>query len=494
MFPRLLFPLLLLGGTFTFDSAASAEVPAPPLPLREFRGAWVATVHGVDWPFDPGDPPAKQQQELLQIVQKAAQLKLNALIFQVRPAGDAFYKSDLEPWSPWLTGAMGRTPSPLWDPLEFIIKESHARGIEVHAWFNPYRALAGNKHKGTGTHITVQHPDWCWKYGDYVWMCPGEPGVRAHSVKVVMDVVKRYDVDGIHFDDYFYPYPIKDKQGKKIDFPDGRSWQKYQDGGGKLSRSDWRRSNVDLFIQEVYNAIKQEKRWVRFGISPFGVWRPNHPEGIAKGALDAYEDIGADSRKWLQAGWCDYFSPQLYWPSEPKNLSFNLLYDWWLTQNIARRHIWPGVASERVLRDRQPYEILKQISHTRTRSPYMPPGHIHWNFTALGKNKGTLADLCAKRAYQELALPPAAAWLGSDKPASPILRLGTGKASWSYADTRLDAFVKWWVVQIYSKGKWTDEAILPANTRELTLPAGMEAIAIRAISNTGLSSEPALIR
>lgn len=486
---RLLLTLLLSAA-----AVAQAETPAPPLPLREFRGAWVATVHGVDWPFEAGDPSEKQQKEILAIVNKAAELKLNALIFQVRPAGDAVYKSNIEPWSPWFTGKMGKAPDPPWDPLEFIIKECHARGIELHAWFNPYRALSGETHKGAGKHISVQRPDWCWKYGSNLWMDPGEPGVQARTLEVILDVLRRYDVDGIHLDDYFYPYPIKNSKGEKMDFPDHRTWNAYVARGGKLTRPEWRRSNVDTFMQNLYTSVKREKRWVRVGISPFGIWRPNNPEGIAKGALDAYEDLAADSLKWLQQGWCDYMAPQLYWPSEPKNLSFPLLFDWWISQNTARRHVWPGVASERVLRDRQPGEILKQISHTRLRNSYMPPGHIHWNFTALAKNKGTLADMCAQRAYQELALPPSASWLGTEKPPVPIMTMKLEEVSWGYPDKRMDTFVKWWLIQTYENGKWVSKRLLPPETRSFPLTKGVTGVAVRAIGMTGLASDPALAR
>ncbi|NDC39290.1 MAG: hypothetical protein EBZ48_14805, partial [Proteobacteria bacterium] len=205
---------LLLG-----PSAIAQNVPQP---LREFRGAWVATVRGIDWPFEPGDPAAKQQAEIVAICDKAAALKLNALIFQVRPAGDAVYKSDIEPWSPWFTGAMAKAPEPMWDPLEFFINEAHARGIELHAWFNPFRALSGPKFSGAGKHISLEKPEWCWRYGEDLWMDPGEPGVRARSLAVMMDVLRRYDVDGIHMDDYFYPYPLK-KNGAVISFPDERA-------------------------------------------------------------------------------------------------------------------------------------------------------------------------------------------------------------------------------------------------------------------------------
>jgi uncharacterized lipoprotein YddW (UPF0748 family) len=470
----------------------SSFAQAPPPPLREFRAAWVATVRGVDWPFEAGDPPAKQQAEIVAIVEKAAKLKLNALIFQVRPAGDAVYKSELEPWSPWFTGGMGKAPDPVWDPLEFFINEAHARGIELHAWFNPFRALSGSQYSGAGKHVSVQHPEWCWRYGEDLWMDPGEPGVREHSKAVMLDVLRRYEVDGIHMDDYFYPYPKKNGSGVVMDFPDDRTWKNYQATGGKLDRPAWRRSNVDTFVRELYEAIKKEKSWVRFGISPFGIWRPNNPEGYAKGALDPYQDLAADSLKWLQSGWCDYMAPQLYWPSEPKNLSFPALYDWWLTQNTARRHVWPGMASERVLQDRQPHEILRQISHLRQRAAYMPPGHIHWNFSALGKNKGTVADLCRERAYQEGAIIPSASWLGSDKPDAPTLQVVNGLATWGYSDTRLESFARWWVLQTFDGKSWITQPLQPLANRTFTLSKEMKGIAVRTLSYTGIASDPVI--
>lgn len=474
-------------------SEGLSQTPAPPLPNREFRGAWVATVRGIDWPFEPGDPTEKQQKEIVAIVAKAAELKLNALIFQVRPAGDAVYKSDIEPWSPWFTGKMGKAPLPLWDPLDFFIKEAHEHGIELHAWFNPFRALSGTQFSGSARHVSKEHPEWCIRYGEDLWMDPGEAGVRERSKEVMLDVLRRYDVDGIHMDDYFYPYPLK-KNGTAMEFLDNRTWNAYRTKGGDLTRSDWRRSNVDNFVKGLYEDIKKEKPWVRFGISPFGIWRPNNPEGYAKGALDAYEDISADSLKWLQNGWCDYLAPQLYWPTEPKNLSFNVLFDWWLTQNTSRRHIWPGMASDRVLSDRQPSDILRQISYTRERAVYMPPGHLHWNFSALMKNKGTLADLCEKRAYQDFAMPPSASWLGPEKPEPPSIKIQEGKAEWGYEDPRLDIFVKWWLVQVFEKDQWVSKGLLPVNEKSYTLAKGMNGIAIRAISKTGIASDATLLR
>lgn len=469
--------------------AQTQESKMPPPPLREFRAAWVATVRGIDWPFEPGDPAPKQQAEIVTICEKAAALKLNALIFQVRPAGDAIYKSDIEPWSPWFTGAMAKAPEPFWDPLEFFIKQAHSRGIELHAWFNPFRALSGPKFSGAGKHISIVHPEWCWRYGENLWMDPGEPGVRARSLAVMMDVVQRYDVDGIHMDDYFYPYPIK-QGGSTLDFPDGRTWSAAQAAGTKLTRAEWRRENVNTFVRDLYAGIKKEKPWVRFGISPFGLWRPGFPEGTGKGALDPYEELAADSLKWLQSGWVDYLAPQLYWPIEPKNLSFTSFFDWWLSQNTSFRHVWPGLASERVLKDRQPYEILKQISYTRTRINYMPPGHIHWNFSALSKNQGKLSDLCAQRAYQDFAIVPAAPWLGEEKPQAPqLIMVKDGKATWSLADVRFESFVKWWYVQVLEGDRWVGKKLLPVQTKEFSMPPGAKAIAVRGIGKTGLAGE-----
>lgn len=470
-----------------------ASAAPPPAPAREFRGAWIATVRGIDWPSKPGDAPAKQRAELLAIIEKAHALKLNALIFQVRSMGDACYASEIEPWSPWMTGEMGKAPAPLWDPLAFAIKEAHARGIELHAWFNPFRALNTTKFTAGGRHISLRHPDWCIRYGDDLWMDPGEPGVREQAKAVIFDVLTRYDVDGIHMDDYFYPYPVSAK-GAKVEFGDDRSYKPYTEAGGKATRADWRRGNVDAFVREIYEGIKKRKPWVRSGISPFGLWRPGFPTGTGKGALDPYTALSADSLKWLKEGWCDYFAPQLYWPIQPDNLSFTALFDWWLGQNPMRRHVWPGMASDKVMQDRQPTEILRQISLTRERGPIMPPGHIHWNVSALMKNKGTLADLCGERAYSKLTLPPAAPWLGDSLPPQPILGVEKGNATWKLPDPRMESYVKWWFVQTYEGNSWVSRTIQPLEQKSFKLGKEVNAVAVRAIGLTGIAGEPAIAR
>jgi uncharacterized lipoprotein YddW (UPF0748 family) len=472
---------------------AVADIQNVPPPPREMRAAWIATVRNIDWPSEPGLPTEKQQQQLRTLIQKAADLRLNALVFQVRPAGDALYRSDLEPWSPFLTDKMGQAPSPAWDPLAFAIEECHQRGIELHAWFNPYRALAGEKFTASSTHIHAQHPDRTMKYGIDTWMDPGNPEVRAQTLAVMLDVTQRYDVDGIHIDDYFYPYPAKGTDGKLVPFPDDPSFKRYQAAGGTLDKSHWRRENVDTLVQQLYQGIKARKKNVKFGISPFGLWRPNVPEGTG-GGLDPYEDLSADSLKWLQQGWLDYMVPQLYWPIEPAKLSFTTYYDWWLSQNSLRRHIWPGMAVDRVGKDRGPGEILRQISAVRERGATMTPGHFHWNFGSLIKNTLEVADITKSRAYQSLAIPPASPWL--DPITLPAPRLTTtaegrqGGITWHMEDPRWLSHVRWWTVQTFADGKWTLHSILPTATTQLTWPKAATAIAIRAADATWTLSPP----
>ena len=311
----------------------------PPEPPREFRGAWITEVaSNQDWPSKPGVPAAQMQAELIALLDRAAQLKLNAVIFQVRPACDAIYASPLEPWSAYLTGRMGQPPQPAFDPLAFAVAEAHQRGLELHAWFNPFRALLPEDKTFVAlNHISKTHPELIRQYGDQTWLDPGEPAAREHVLRVILDVVRRYDVDGVQFDDYFYPYPEKDAAGRGLNFPDDASWRKY---GGNLNRDDWRRQNINQFVHDVYQNIKAAKPWVKFGVSPFGIWRPGSPKTIL--GLDAYANLYADSRLWLASGWVDYFSPQLYWPVDAPQQSFPALLNWWTAQNVNNRGLWPG--------------------------------------------------------------------------------------------------------------------------------------------------------
>ncbi|HVT28302.1 MAG TPA: family 10 glycosylhydrolase, partial [Lacipirellulaceae bacterium] len=245
----------------------------PPPVAREFRGAWVATVGNIDWPSKPGLPADVQKRELIAIFDKCLELNLNGVIFQVRTQADALYDSKFEPWSEFLTGRMGEAPKPYYDPLKFAVEEAHRRGLQLHAWFNPYRVHTPvAKSEPAANHASVARPDIVRTYGQYKWFDPGDPASEDAFVAVLTDVVKRYDVDGVHIDDYFYPYQEKDKSGKTIPFPDDETYRRAVAAGVKLDRADWRRQNVNHLIERMYTEVKKLKPWVLVGISPFGIW------------------------------------------------------------------------------------------------------------------------------------------------------------------------------------------------------------------------------
>jgi uncharacterized lipoprotein YddW (UPF0748 family) len=358
----------------------------------ELRGVWVATVSNIDWPSKKGLSTDQQQAELRAIFAKAAELKLNTVIFQVRPMADALYASNKEPWSEYLTGEMGKAPSPLYDPLEMAVKEAHARGLELHAWFNPFRA----RHSSATSAISEDHlikcrPDLAKRYGTHYWLNPTHPDVQNHSIDVILDVVGRYNIDGVHIDDYFYPYKEKGADGKIIPFPDDDTWELYQKGGGKLDRNDWRRDAVNRFVERLYREVKKAKPKVKVGISPFGVWRPGNPPGIT--GLDAYSELYADSRLWLKEGWCDYFAPQLYWPIKQQKQSFPRLLQWWTEQNVKGRLLCSGLYTSRVTGTDKGWpagEIIEQIKLTREQAG--AGGHIHFSMRSLMQSSGGVAD------------------------------------------------------------------------------------------------------
>jgi len=373
---------------------------------RELRGVWVATVGNLDWPSAPGLPASRQRQELAALLEAIAALNANAVIFQVRPAADALYPSALEPWSEVLSGTQGVPPEPLWDPLGFAIEAAHARGLELHAWFNPYRARpATSISPAAADHVSRRRPDLVKAYGKQLWMDPGEEDVAAHSLAVILDVVKRYDVDGVHLDDYFYPYPERDAAGNAVEFPDEPSFARYVASGGALGREDWRRWNVNRFVKRLHDEVKALKENVRVGISPFGIWRPGRPAQV-KG-FDAYEEVSADARTWLQRGWVDYLAPQLYWPIDQREQSFPALLAWWAGQNTAERFLWPGLAAFHVGDDGKGWpagEIAEQIRRTRAQPGVT--GHILFSARALLENRGGIATELRKDVWAEPAELP----------------------------------------------------------------------------------------
>ena len=441
--------------------AADARTP-PPAP-REFRAAWVATVANIDWPSKRGLSVEQQKNEIVQIVERARALNLNALIVQVRPSADAIYPSAYEPWSEYLTGETGKPPQPFYDPLQMWIDEAHRRGIELHAWFNPYRARhTAARSAPSRDHIANTHPAVVKDYGGYLWMDPGEPFAAQRTLDVILDVVRRYDIDGVHIDDYFYPYPITNPPAAtpavpkpvEVDFPDDAAWSAYLLAGGKLVRADWRRQNVDVLIERIYKGIHAEKSWVKFGISPFGLGRPDRrPPGIA--GFSQYDKLYADVERWLREGWLDYFVPQLYWPIEQAAQSYPVLLDYWAKENVRGRHLWPGLFTSRIEKDStakswKTDEIVNQIQLTRQRASTdaMLQGHVHFSMVALMDNRQGLNDRL-KSLYDMPALSPAMPWLNDNAPAPPLPRVsrlpgarralalvvqaGSADAVWQYA-------------------------------------------------------------
>ncbi len=472
----------------------------PPEPQREFRGVWVATVANIDWPSKPGLSTSDQQSELIAILDHAVRLHLNAVIIQVRPACDALYESKIEPWSEYLTGQQGKPPSPYYDPLEFAVAEAHRRGLELHAWFNPYRARHSDGHTLAGSHVSRTHPDLVRAYGHSLWLDPGSEAVQDYTVSVIMDVVKRYDIDGVHIDDYFYPYKEVDANKHVIPFPDDATWQAYLQSGGNLSREDWRRENVNTLIERLYREIKRDKSWVKFGISPFGIWRPGYPAQI-KG-FDAFDQLYADSRKWIQSGWCDYLSPQLYWPIKQPAQSYTSLLKWWVDQNAHGRHIWPGNYTSRVgdgsknswSRD----EIVQQVESTRSQNG--ATGNVHFSMKPLLQNRAGVTDALIAGPYDQPALVPASPWLKDHTSNRPKFDVDvddtTGKSTltWSPGGKQRPWL---WVLQIQKSSKWTT-LILPGDQKTLSLtPASPEkppeAFALSAVNRTGERSQPVVI-
>ena len=495
---RIAIAFLMVGLAAVANAQVIPDSLRPPEPLREFRAMWVATVRNMDWPSRPDLTAKQQQQELLAILDRAAALKMNAIVLQVRPEADALYASRYEPWSRYLTGEQGKKPDTTWDPLEFAVEEAHKRGLELHAWFNPYRAAYRRTEQRAASHISRRRPDLMVPYGQYLWMNPGIAEVRQLMMRVVLDVVRRYDIDGVHIDDYFYPYP-ETVARRRLEFGDDRAYAAYRRTGGRLSRSDWRRRNVDLLIRDLYAAVKGEKMWVKVGISPFGIWRPGYPPSIETG-LDAYEDLYADARKWLRDGSLDYIAPQLYWPIDPPEQSYPVLLDWWLEQNEKGRHVWPGLALYKLpytnARRMTADEIVRQVELTR--NTLGATGHIHFNARILMDNVDGISDRLAML-YVEPALTPASPWLDKIGPERPIASAGrdadSGGILVRFAPQMRNPVTRW-LIQARVDGVWHTR-ILPGVDRRHILMGQLEAadlVSVSAVDRNGNVSVPALDR
>jgi len=425
------FTFVLLIGNYTLMYKFSAallfsllfivSLQAQPV-KREFRAAWIATVANIDWPSKPGLPAVEQQQQFIARLDQLKAVGCNAVIVQIRPVCDAFYASKIEPWSHYLTGRQGEPPFPLYDPLVFMVEEAHKRNMEFHAWFNPFRALMDSKQNpNNAKHVTRAHADWIVNYGGQSIIDPGIPEAREYVISVITDVVKRYDIDAVHLDDYFYPYPVAGQA-----FNDVKTYAKYGQG---MDKSDWRRNNVSQFISLLNTSIKHVKPYMKLGISPFGVWRnkTKDPDGSeTHGGLTNYDDLYADVLLWMQKGWIDYLLPQLYWEHASHAAPFGVLMPWWYG-HCYKRHVYYGLGLYRMTNAHSgPWstvnELLWQLRDIRKQCPDNT-GYAFYSASQFDKIKAPIKDSIAMNINKYPAIIPSMPWLDSVAPAAPVVKL-----------------------------------------------------------------------
>ncbi|MBB6370335.1 glycoside hydrolase family 10 protein [Chryseobacterium shigense] len=455
---------------------------------REFRGAWIASVANINWPSRNNLTVDQQKAEAISMLDMLKDNNFNAAIFQIRPSADALYTSSIEPWSSFLTGQTGTAPYPNYDPLQFWIEEAHKRGLELHVWLNPYRAHHTNGGAVNSLSMVNKLSDIVVKLknGMY-WFDPANPKTQGHVSNVVKDIVKRYDIDAIHFDDYFYPYAA---YNRGADFPDNTTWNDYLRNGGTLSRADWRRDNVNKFVERIYKEIHAEKDYVKFGISPFGIWKPGYPEGIV--GSSQYDELYADAKLWLNKGWVDYFSPQLYWPIDAKGQGFEPLLNWWKSENTKNRHLWPGLNTVEIKVSDRPAEIKNQIEISR-QVLKNDAGEIHWSIAGLTKNAAMLPTL-KNGPYSEKALVPKTPWIKAAPLQTPTLFTTDNgnfiQAGWS---TKNIGNVFQWVLFTQYNGVWETEILTLDNlSRDIPKSKGgrkLNAVAIKAVDRLGNESD-----
>ncbi len=411
-----MIPVFTFLASFCLALTLGSSLAWAQAPKREFRAAWIATVSNIDWPSARNLSPEDQRQEFIARLDQLQSLGANAVIVQIRPACDAFYASPWEPWSRYLTGKQGKAPEPFYDPLSFMIQEAHARNMEFHAWFNPYRALTSSKYNpNPPDHVTRKHPDWLISYGGKTQLDPGLPEVRDYVARIIMDVVQRYDIDAVHMDDYFYPYRIAGQE-----FGDEKTYQKYK--GQFLDKASWRRHNVNLFVEDLSRQIRRTKPHVKLGISPFGVWRnaSKDPMGSeTRAGQTNYDDLYADVLLWMRKGWVDYLLPQLYWERGHRAADFNVLLPWW-EQHRYDRHIYYGLGLYRMINAsrppwNQPKEILSQIRAIRQ---YPSSGFALYSLSNLDRIPPYVTD-SLRQINRRIAFPPTMKWIDSIPPAAP---------------------------------------------------------------------------
>jgi len=394
---------------------------------NELRGVWVTTLLNIDWPSQSARSTIQQKQEVAELLDLHQSQGINAIFLQVRPAADAFYKSSLEPWSLWLTGIQGEEPKPYYDPLKFWIEECHKRGMELHAWFNPFRAAVNDDVSLLhSSHIIKRQPDWFINYAGRIYFDPGQPQVRHYLVKVIAEVASNYKVDGIHFDDYFYPYKVNGEA-----FNDKVTFEKYRTGTGGLE--SWRRQNIDDFIQKASDTLRKIDGNLRFGVSPFGVWRnlDQDPQGSATHAGHTnYDDLYADVVKWMKEGWIDYLAPQLYWHIGYELADYQTLLDWWAKHSYGR-HIYIGQSAYKVQKDADftQWRKASELSeHLRLNRQYpQVQGNIYFSSNSLRANTLGLSDTLKRYHYGHHAIVPPMDYKPTSRPQTPdVYRISHG--------------------------------------------------------------------
>ncbi len=387
-------------------------------PKREFRSAWITTFTNLDWPSKRGLTSVQQKSEFVNIINHFEKNSINSVIAQVRASSDAFYKSEISPWSEWLTGKQGQAPDNGFDPLQFMLDECHGRNMEFHAWFNPFRAVSHTRFSSVAKdHITNEKPEWFFKYGNSKYYNPGIPEVRAYIIEVVLEVVNNYDVDGVHFDDYFYPYTIK---GQVI--PDAKQFELYGQGCDNIH--DWRRENINLLVREVSMAIKNAKPHVKFGISPLAVWRNKTQDKLGSetaSGQSSYDNLYCDTKLWIEEDLVDYMAPQLYGSTKNKYANYNSLIDWW-TKNDYNHHLYVGHAIYKLdVKNRRSIgtdELVKQVEISRTKKNIN--GNIYFRAQAFVKNHQNFQTVLTNSIYKFPALIPAMTWIDSVPPSAPL--------------------------------------------------------------------------
>jgi uncharacterized lipoprotein YddW (UPF0748 family) len=390
-------------------------------PKRELRAAWIATVANIDWPSQKGLSAHEQQEQFVKLLDVLKDVGMNAVIVQVRPAGDAFYPSSYEPWSEYLSGKQGQSPEPYYNPLTFMIAQARQRGLEFHAWFNPYRVSMNDKFLFADTHPIYAHPEWFVKYSGKWYYDPGQPEARKFVLQSIMETVKHYDLDAVHFDDYFYPYRIANET-----FPDSCSYEAYGLNTYPV-RDDWRRNNVDLFVEELSKRIKLEKPHVKFGISPFGIWRNKDKDAEGsdtQAGQSNYDDLYADVLKWIKEGSIDYVAPQLYWNIGFKVADYSVLLDWWSNHTYGK-HLYIGQAAYRVGEKgwENPAELTNQISLNRRHVE--AKGSMYFSAKIFLQDKNAI-NMKLKEVYQFPALVPSMDWIDAEPPTAPLMESVSG--------------------------------------------------------------------